>query len=47
MITAAFIIAKALGLTCSWWWVLASFAGDCFLTENIGRNKNSLRDDEY
>lgn len=49
MITAAFIIAKALGLTCSWWWVLVSFAGDYLLTENIGSNKvnNSLRDDEY
>lgn len=46
MITAAFIIAKALGITCSWWWVLAAFAGDYVLTENLRSKPNRLSDDD-
>lgn len=32
MITAAFIIAKALGTTWSWWWLVATFLGDKMLS---------------
>jgi hypothetical protein len=31
MITAAFIIAKALGLQASWWWAVICFCGDMIL----------------
>ena len=44
MITAAFIIAKALGLTCSWWWVIAAFAGDYTLVATHNSNSQNQSD---
>lgn len=47
MITAAFIIAEALGITCSWWWVIAAFAGDYALTDNISSKNQIPSDNDY
>ena len=47
MITAAFIIAKALGITCSWWWVIAAFAGDYALTDNFSSKSQTPSETDY
>ena len=35
ILTAAFIICKALGVTCPWWWLVATIIADYSFRDNL------------